>query len=99
MACSGRCSTIASASPISAAAPIEGYQRVNRIFAEKLAPLLQPDDVIWVHDYHFMPLAAELRALGVRNRIGFFLHIPFPAPELLLTLPVPSQAGRRSLRL
>ena len=66
----------------------EGYQRVNRIFAEKLAPLLQPDDVIWVHDYHFMPLAAELRALGVRNRIGFFLHIPFPAPELLLTLPV-----------
>ncbi|HEY8014381.1 MAG TPA: alpha,alpha-trehalose-phosphate synthase (UDP-forming) [Dongiaceae bacterium] len=66
----------------------EGYQRVNRIFAEKLAPLLQPDDVIWVHDYHFMSLAAELRTLGVRNRIGFFLHIPFPAPELLLTLPV-----------
>jgi trehalose 6-phosphate synthase len=66
----------------------EGYQRVNRIFAEKLVPLLQSGDVIWVHDYHFVPLAAELRRLGVTNRIGFFLHIPFPAPELLLTLPV-----------
>jgi trehalose 6-phosphate synthase len=66
----------------------EGYQRVNRTFAEKLVPLLQPDDVIWVHDYHFIPLAAELRRLSVANRIGFFLHIPFPAPELLLTLPV-----------
>jgi trehalose 6-phosphate synthase len=66
----------------------EGYQRVNRIFAEKLTPLLQPDDLIWVHDYHFIPLAAELRRLGIDNRIGFFLHIPFPAPELLLTLPV-----------
>jgi trehalose 6-phosphate synthase len=66
----------------------EGYQRVNRIFAEKLAPLLQSEDVIWVHDYHFVPLAAELRRLGVANRIGFFLHIPFPAPELLVTLPV-----------
>jgi len=66
----------------------EGYRRVNRIFARRLAPLLQPDDLVWVHDYHFVPLAAELRALGCRNRIGFFLHIPFPAPELLLTLPV-----------
>jgi trehalose 6-phosphate synthase len=69
----------------------EGYQRVNRIFAEKLAPLLQPDDLIWAHDYHFIPVAAELRRLGIGNRIGFFLHIPFPAPELLLTLPVHRQ--------
>ena len=41
-----------------------GYQRVNRLFARKLAALLQPDDVIWVHDYHLIPLAAELRSLG-----------------------------------
>ena len=46
-----------------------------------------PDDVIWVHDYHFIPLASELRALGVKNRIGFFLHIPWPAPELFVILP------------
>jgi trehalose 6-phosphate synthase len=66
----------------------EGYSRVNAIFAEKVLPLIQPDDVIWIHDYHFIPLAAELRKLGVRNRIGFFLHIPFPPPELLVSLPV-----------
>jgi trehalose 6-phosphate synthase len=65
----------------------EGYERVNRRFAETLAPLIEPDDLIWIHDYHLIPLARELRALGVRNRIGFFLHIPWPAHQLLITLP------------
>jgi trehalose 6-phosphate synthase len=65
----------------------EGYMRVNEQFARQLAVLLKPDDLIWVHDYHFIPLAAGLRALGVKNSIGFFLHIPFPVPELLTTLP------------
>jgi len=64
-----------------------GYARVNRRFAEALAPLIGPDDLIWVHDYHLAPLARELRALGVKNRIGFFLHIPWPARQLLTTLP------------
>ncbi len=63
------------------------YRKVNARFAAALAPLLRPDDVIWVHDYHFIPLGAELRALGIRNRIGFFLHIPFPAKEVLAALP------------
>lgn len=65
----------------------EGYLAVNARFADALVPLLKPDDVIWVHDYHFIPLAAELRRRGVQNRIGFFLHIPFPAPEVLAALP------------
>jgi trehalose 6-phosphate synthase len=64
-----------------------GYQRVNRLFARKLAVLLQPDDVIWVHDYHLIPLADELRALGCRQRIGFFLHIPLPPPPVLAAIP------------
>ena len=64
-----------------------GYRRVNEFFAERLSPLLEPDDVIWVHDYHLMPLACELRQRGHRNRIGFFLHIPLPPPDLLKTLP------------
>ncbi|NBQ76660.1 MAG: trehalose-6-phosphate synthase, partial [Acetobacteraceae bacterium] len=64
-----------------------GYYRVNQIFARILAPMVRPDDIIWVHDYHLIPLASELRALGVRNRIGFFLHIPWPAPELFTILP------------
>lgn len=65
----------------------EGYQRVNERFARALAPLLTPDDMIWVQDYHLIPLARELRRLGVRNRIGFFLHIPWPSRRLYQTLP------------
>lgn len=64
-----------------------GYQDVNRLFAQKLVPLLRPDDRIWVHDYHLIPLASELRALGVCARIGFFLHIPLPPPQVLAELP------------
>ena len=64
------------------------YNRVNEMFAERLAPALEPDDILWVHDYHLMPLGSALRRLRVDNPIGFFLHIPFPAPEVLATLPV-----------
>jgi trehalose 6-phosphate synthase len=69
------------------AADIEGYRRVNRLFAHKLLPMLLPDDVVWVHDYHLIPLAAELRAAGCTQRIGFFLHIPLPPPLILAAIP------------
>lgn len=65
----------------------EAYRKVNLRFAEALAPLLNLDDLIWVHDYHLIPLAAGLRERGVRNRIGFFLHIPFPPPDVLVAMP------------
>ncbi|ACG78227.1 trehalose-6-phosphate synthase [Phenylobacterium zucineum HLK1] len=65
----------------------EGYARVNARFAQTLLPLLKPDDFIWVHDYHLIPLGRELRRRGVKNRIGFFLHIPWPARRLFATLP------------
>lgn len=65
----------------------EGYQRVNRLFARTLMPLLKPDDILWVHDYHLIPLAAELRALGSRHRIGFFLHVPLPPQPILAAIP------------
>lgn len=64
-----------------------GYARVNARFAEVLAPLIEPDDIIWVQDYHLIPLGRELRERGIRNAIGFFLHIPWPARELVVTLP------------
>ncbi len=65
----------------------DAYRAVNRAFAEALVPLLKPDDLIWIHDYQLMTMAAELRDLGITNRIGFFLHIPFPPPALLQILP------------
>ncbi len=66
---------------------LTGYLRVNGLFADQLTKLLEPDDVIWVHDYHLIPLARELRQRGVNNPIGFFLHIPCPPPDLLFTIP------------
>ena len=64
-----------------------GYVRVNQYFASHLEKLLRPDDVIWVHDYHLMPLAKALRDRGHHNKIGFFIHIPFPPPEIITALP------------
>ncbi|MBV8169962.1 MAG: trehalose-6-phosphate synthase, partial [Alphaproteobacteria bacterium] len=64
-----------------------GYIRVNAQFARALSALLQPTDLVWVHDYHMIAVGQELRRLGAKNRLGFFLHIPFPATEVLLTLP------------
>ncbi|MBN8530824.1 MAG: trehalose-6-phosphate synthase [Alphaproteobacteria bacterium] len=66
----------------------ETYLEVNARYAELVISALRPGDVIWVHDFHFIPLAAELRRRGVKNRIGFFLHVPFPSREVLMTLPV-----------
>ncbi len=66
---------------------LSGYFRVNRHFASELSKLLRPDDIIWVHDYHLIPMAHELRRRGFANRIGFFLHVPFPAPEVITVLP------------
>jgi trehalose 6-phosphate synthase len=65
----------------------EAFWRINERVAGRLRPLLKPDDVIWVHDYHFMPLGAHIRSDGFAGPIGFFLHIPFPPPEILTALP------------
>ncbi|MCO4316238.1 trehalose-6-phosphate synthase [Phyllobacterium sp. 21LDTY02-6] len=66
---------------------VDRYSAVNERFAKLLAPQLENDDVIWIHDYHLMPMAAELRKLGIDNRIGFFLHIPFPPVDVFSAVP------------
>lgn len=63
------------------------YARINWRFAETLAPLIEPDDLVWVHDYHLIPLGELMRQQGFSNRIGFFLHIPWPPAHLLMALP------------
>jgi trehalose 6-phosphate synthase len=63
------------------------YKAVNRRIARMLAPVIDPGDRIWVHDFHLLPLAYELRVLGVQNPIGFFLHTPFPGPFDMQALP------------
>jgi trehalose 6-phosphate synthase len=66
---------------------LSGYLRVNDHFADELVKVLKPDDIVWVHDYHLIPLAKALRERGLGNRIGFFLHIPLPPPEILTAMP------------
>jgi trehalose 6-phosphate synthase/phosphatase len=63
------------------------YKHVNERFAATLAQLLQPDDIVWVHDYHLMLLPQMLRVRFPNTPIGFFLHIPFPSFELFRLLP------------
>ncbi|MBX9643645.1 MAG: trehalose-6-phosphate synthase [Novosphingobium sp.] len=64
-----------------------GYQRVNERFADTVRPLIEADNLVLVQDYHLIPLGAELRKRGIGNRIGFFLHTPWPPRRLLATLP------------
>ena len=75
-------------------AEFAGYRRVNALFARALARLVQPDDLIWVHDYHLLCLADALREAGLRNRMGLFLHTPFPAPSVFMTDPVHAELIR-----
>jgi trehalose 6-phosphate synthase len=66
---------------------LSGYFRVNDHFASQLEKVLEEDDLVWIHDYHLIPLASALRRRGHANRIGFFLHVPLPPPEILASLP------------
>jgi trehalose 6-phosphate synthase/phosphatase len=63
------------------------YEEVNRRFAAVIAGRAGPDDLVWIHDYHLINTAQELRALGITASLIFFLHIPFPPPDIFLKLP------------
>lgn len=65
------------------------YLTLNRRLARMIAEVARPDDMIWIHDYHLLPLAGYLRDEGLSCKIGFFLHIPFPAVADLSILPEP----------
>jgi trehalose 6-phosphate synthase len=75
-------------------AEFAGYRRVNELYACSLASLLRPDDVVWAHDYHLLCLADALRAGGCANRMGLFLHTPFPEPGVLMTVPAHAELVR-----
>jgi len=76
----------------------KGYERVNEAFAEAVTPLIEEDDLVWVHDYHLMPLGERLRSRGITNRIGFFLHIPWPPTRLFVSLPYHERLVRTMLQ-
>ena len=63
------------------------YRQTNARMTDALVPLLRPTDIIWVHDYHLMCMPSMLRGRGVESPIGFFLHVPFPSPDMLASVP------------
>ncbi|MEH0844109.1 trehalose-6-phosphate synthase [Micromonospora sp. CPCC 205711] len=65
----------------------EAYQRVNQRFAEATAAVAEQGGVVWIQDYHLQLVPGLLRELRPDLRIGFFLHVPFPPPELFMQLP------------
>ncbi|MBO0867993.1 MAG: trehalose-6-phosphate synthase [Micromonosporaceae bacterium] len=65
----------------------ESYQRVNRRFAAVAAQVSPPGSMVWVHDYHLQLVPGMLRGLRPDLCIGFFMHVPFPPPELFKQLP------------
>ncbi|HEX2525498.1 MAG TPA: trehalose-6-phosphate synthase [Geminicoccus sp.] len=73
------------------------YRAVNRHFAEELIKLLRPGDQVWVHDYQLIPLGEELRKLGYKGTIGFYLHIPFPSGDVVEVLPAHAELGKALL--
>jgi trehalose 6-phosphate synthase/phosphatase len=65
----------------------QAYERVNTAFANVVAGIAKPNDIIWVHDYHLMLLPKLLREMLPKATLGFFLHIPFPSFEVFRLLP------------
>jgi trehalose 6-phosphate synthase/phosphatase len=65
----------------------EAYLEANTRFRDAVVAELREGDIVWIHDYHLMLLPRLLREAAPAARIGFFLHIPFPASEVFRILP------------
>ncbi|WP_083836673.1 trehalose-phosphatase [Granulicella mallensis] len=63
------------------------YRRVNQKFAEAVLHVTREEDIVWVQDYQLLQVATSIRAQRPRSRIAFFLHIPFPPPDIFEKLP------------
>ena len=70
---------------------------VNKKFADAIASVMKPDDIIWIHDYHHLVLPQLIRDRYSDATIGFFLHIPFPSYEIFRILPCGGAKSSRGL--
>ena len=69
----------------------KAYKKANDLFADAIGSLCEPDDLIWVHDFHLMLVPQILRERNIENPIGWFLHVPFPSSDIYRILPVRSE--------
>ncbi|MDZ7760440.1 MAG: trehalose-6-phosphate synthase [Desulfovermiculus sp.] len=65
----------------------EAYERVNAIFAREVIANSSADDYIWIHDYHLINVAQKIKQSGTSRECGFYLHTPFPSPDVFFNLP------------
>jgi trehalose 6-phosphate synthase/phosphatase len=65
----------------------KAYEKVNEIFADCVLAIAEPEDMVWVHDYHLMLLPRLLKRKHPNMTIGFFLHTPFPSSDIFRLLP------------
>jgi trehalose 6-phosphate synthase len=73
--------------PVFHAEDLECYTKINQRFADSVALDAPAGALVWVHDYQLQLVPAMLREIRPDLRIGFFLHVPFPSPSELATLP------------
>lgn len=64
----------------------KAYKKVNQLFYDKIAPVIEEGDTIWIHDYQLMLLPKMIKEKFKDTKIGFFLHIPFPSFEIFRLL-------------
>jgi len=67
---------------------LEGYRKINEVYAEKILEQMRDGELVWIHDFHLFLVPQMLRRRRPTAKIGFFLHIPFPSAEIYRTLPV-----------
>ena len=63
------------------------YQRVNKKFAEAVLEVAKASDIIWIQDYQLMQVAVTIRKKRPKAKLAFFMHIPFPSPDIFEKLP------------
>ena len=63
------------------------YKKVNELFANTVLEIAEPEDFVWIHDYHLMLLPKLLQKEHRNIAVGFFLHTPFPSPDVFRLLP------------
>jgi len=80
------------------ASAFHAYKRINQRFCDVIAHIARPEDVIWVHDYHFFMLGSLLKEYGINNRIGLFFHTPFPPASTFEILPRQMDLGHSLLQ-
>lgn len=74
------------------------YKCVNRKYATTIKEITNGGEFVWVHDYHLLLLAEQLRSMNVDSNVAYFHHIPFPSPDIFAKMPWRSELLGAMLR-